>query len=122
MSLASLFSKGRLALVAVALGFAGSAEAQILCFRAELDGAQEVPPNASSATGTAFFIMDQAANTLTYDIQYNGITGAENNAHIHGPSSGGGERAGHVQPPLGKTPSRARSSSPKPRSWTSSMD
>jgi len=84
MSFTSFFSRARMAMAVAALGFTGSAQAQILCFRAELDGSQEVPPVATSATGTAFFIMDQAANSLTYDIQFNGLTAAENNAHIHG--------------------------------------
>jgi hypothetical protein len=65
-------------------GLAGSASAQHLCFTAKLDGAQEVPPNPSLATGTAFFVMDQLANTLTYEIQFHGLTSAETAAHIHG--------------------------------------
>ncbi|MBZ0268797.1 CHRD domain-containing protein, partial [bacterium] len=53
-------------------------------YRADLSGANEVPPNASPGTGTAYVVIDTAANTLQYHISYSGLTAAETAAHIHG--------------------------------------
>jgi hypothetical protein len=53
------------ALAFVATGLSASLQAQILGFRASLDGNQEVPPVPTPALGTAYCIMDRAANTLT---------------------------------------------------------
>ncbi|MEO6061058.1 MAG: CHRD domain-containing protein, partial [Thermoflexales bacterium] len=62
-----------------------------LCVRysISLDGAQEVPANASPATGSGFVEVDTVANILYYNISYSGLTGTENNAHIHGFSARG---------------------------------
>jgi hypothetical protein len=64
--------------------FAGVLPAQKVALVATLDSAQEVPPNASPARGTAFVVMDRAANTLTFSLAYTGLTAAESGAHIHG--------------------------------------
>lgn len=49
-----------------------------------IDGAQETPPNASTGTGVAHCIIDTGSNTLFYHIEFSGLLGTENNAHIHG--------------------------------------
>ena len=49
-----------------------------------LNGAAEVPPNASAAQGIGAFDIDTAANTLSYEIRYGGLGSAEIAAHIHG--------------------------------------
>jgi CHRD domain len=51
--------------------------------RATLDGAQEVPPVTTAATGTATFLIDEEAATLTYEIQFTGLSGTVAAAHIH---------------------------------------
>ncbi len=53
-------------------------------FTATLNGSQEVPPNASPATGSATLVLDTTANTLSYNITYSGLVAAETAAHIHG--------------------------------------
>ncbi len=59
-------------------------------FTATLNGAQEVPPTASSATGTGTFTIDTAANTLSFNITFSPLQGgAETGAHIHGPAVAG---------------------------------
>jgi hypothetical protein len=63
---------------------AGSAEAQKVCFRADLDGLEQVPPNPSTATGTAWGIMDRAANRLECDIRFTGVPPGPYAIHIHG--------------------------------------
>ena len=64
--------------------FAPAAAAQKLCFRADIEGAQSTPPNSSTATGTAWGIMDRAANRLDCDIRFNGIAPGQYGIHIHG--------------------------------------
>jgi hypothetical protein len=61
---------------------AGTASAQN--FTATIDALQETPPNASPATGSATLVLNTAANTLSYNIVYSGLTAAETAAHIHG--------------------------------------
>ncbi len=58
--------------------------AQKVAFKAILNGASEVPPSLSTGTGTASVVVDMSANTLTFDLTYQGLTSAENAAHIHG--------------------------------------
>lgn len=50
-------------------------------FSATLNGAQEVPPNASQATGTGIATVDPETRILTATVNTTGIVGLE--AHIH---------------------------------------
>jgi hypothetical protein len=63
---------------------ATSASAVIINFSATLEGIQEVPPNASPATGSAVCVMDTDANTLNYTISFSGLTATQTAAHFHG--------------------------------------
>ena len=74
---------------AAGLALSSSAFAQVITMTAVLDSAQEVPPNASTAKGTAFCVVDRNANTLTYSLQIHGLSSAEQLAHIHGFSGPG---------------------------------
>ena len=49
-----------------------------------INGAQEVPPNGSAATGTGFININTATNQLFYNITFSGLGSAETMAHIHG--------------------------------------
>jgi hypothetical protein len=70
-----------------------------IIFTATLDGTQEVPPNASTATGFATFGLNDAMTALTYDTTISGLdfTGSQTPntadnlvaAHIHAPASPG---------------------------------
>jgi hypothetical protein len=62
----------------------GVASAAIINFSATLDGLQEVPPNASPATGSATLVMDTVANTLSYNITFGGLLAPQTAGHIHG--------------------------------------
>jgi hypothetical protein len=66
------------------------APAQTICLTAELEGAQEVPANASNAKGTACFVLDPVADTLSFDITFDNLSAAETAAHIHGYAGPGG--------------------------------
>ena len=73
----SLFTAG-------AIFAATVAHAAIVHMTANLDGLQEVPVNASPATGVAIVVVDTDANTLTYTLTFSGLTSGQTAAHIHG--------------------------------------
>lgn len=62
------------------------ASAETWTFKTELSGANESPPNDSAATGTATATYDTDTKTLTWHVEYNGLTGPAIGAHIHGPA------------------------------------
>ena len=76
---------------AACAGLVASAAAQqtLHYFTAKLDGAQEVPPVQTTATGIGSFVMDTAANTVTFHVEFSGLSSAETAAHIHGPAAVG---------------------------------
>jgi len=88
-----------LALLAVVLGAAAPprAHAETVTLTSELKAANEVPPNASTATGAAEASFDTGTKTLTWKITYSGLTGPAMGAHFHGPSEPG-KNAGIVVP------------------------
>jgi len=49
-----------------------------------MDGAQETPPNASTALGSMDVFYTRDTKTLTYTIRWQGLTGNVTAAHIHG--------------------------------------
>src|SRR4051794_28654499 len=56
--------------------------ADTITYTAVMNGAGENPPNASTATGTAFYTL--TGNILTIDISFTGLTGGPAAAaHIH---------------------------------------
>lgn len=67
----------------------GVSNAQVRTMVAELRGGQEVPPVATSAFGSARFVIDTDAKTVTYHISFTGLSSAETAAHIHGPAGPG---------------------------------
>jgi hypothetical protein len=60
---------------------------------AVLSGAQEVPPNNSTALGAATIVVDTVANEAKIYVVFAGLSSAEAGAHIHGPANPG-ENAG----------------------------
>lgn len=66
-----------------------SAHAAIISLNASRDGLQEVPPNASPATGTAAITFDDVSNLLSWTITYFGLVARTSNAHFHGPAAPG---------------------------------
>ncbi len=86
------------------LGSPNNALAYLVGFSANLQGSQEVPPNASPATGTAILIYDTVANTLTTNITFSGLLAGLTASHIHGPAAPGvnaGVLHGFPTTPLG---------------------
>ena len=61
-------------IVAIALGLGvTNADAKTLSFAAVLDGAQEVPPVKTDASGTATFKVDTNTETLDFNLDVTGI-------------------------------------------------
>ncbi len=76
----------------------GNSTGSVRIFTATLTGAQEVPPNASTATGTGTVVVDTATKALTATVTTAGIVGTV--AHIHSGVSG---VSGPVVFPLAET-------------------
>src|SRR5262245_42252234 len=73
-----------LCVAAVVIATVGVASAAIINFTATLNGAQEVPPTGSPATGSGTLVMDTVANTLSYTITFSGLLAPQTAGHIHG--------------------------------------
>jgi uncharacterized repeat protein (TIGR01451 family) len=58
-------------------------------FVANLNGAQEVPPNNSSATGTATLLLSSDEKEARLALNFGGLSSAQTDAHIHGPAPAG---------------------------------
>jgi CHRD domain len=73
------------------------AQAETITLKADLKGANEVPPNTSPATGKAEARLDTDTRVLTWTVSYANLTGPAVGAHFHGPSEAG-KNAGIVLP------------------------
>jgi hypothetical protein len=52
-------------------------------FKANLDGYNEVPAVSSNGSGTFTAMIDEDAQTITYELSYGGLNSAAMAAHIH---------------------------------------
>jgi len=52
-------------------------------FVVSLSGLNEVPPNASPASGTAFAVLDNTGTILTYSVTYSGLLAPRTASHFH---------------------------------------
>ena len=55
-------------------------------FVANLNGAQEVPPTNSTATGTATLVLSPDEKTARLSLNFAGLSSSQTDAHIHGPA------------------------------------
>jgi hypothetical protein len=76
---------GRLGAAAILVALAAApAHTQVTVFTAALNGASEVPPTGSPATGSATVTLDEALNTLLVNESFSGLVGGgATGAHIH---------------------------------------
>ena len=79
-----------------------------MTMKVTLNSAAEVPPNNSTATGTADVTFDTATKLLTWKVNYSGLTGAATMAHFHGPAEAG--KNAPVVVPIPNTASAAEGS------------
>lgn len=87
---------GLLAAAAVMITGA-AAHAEILKFHAALNGASQVPPVSTPASGAADATLNTDTKKLDYSASWQGLTGAATMAHFHGPAPAGAN-AGVVLP------------------------
>lgn len=60
-----------------------------LLFTATLNGAQETPPNNSTATGRATLLLSPDEKTGRVSVIFNSLSSTQTDAHIHGPAAPG---------------------------------
>ncbi len=63
--------------------------AQMKLFSTTLTGAQEVPANSSTATGTSTLLLSADETTAKVSLSFSGLSSAQTAAHIHGPADPG---------------------------------
>jgi hypothetical protein len=69
--------------VAAGLGIVANANQRDVQIRAAMRGLNEVPPTTSVAAGTLRASLDENAQTITFTLDYQNLTGAPTMAHIH---------------------------------------
>jgi hypothetical protein len=74
-----------------------AAQAETITLKADLKGANEVPPNTSPASGKAVATLDTDSKLLSYSVTFADLTGPALGAHFHGPTDSG-KNAGIVLP------------------------
>ncbi len=70
--------------------------AEVLTFKAVLDGASQSPKVDTKATGTADIKVDTDAKTITWMIKSKDLTGPVTMAHFHGPADVGANAAPEI--------------------------
>ena len=78
-----------IALIAGVSNGVSPAYAEKITLKADLKGTNEVPPNASPASGHAEATLDTDTKVLTYKVTYADLTGPALGAHFHGPGEAG---------------------------------
>ena len=86
-------SKSKSLLVVAALAATLPAAAATFTFSAVLSGANEAPPNASTATGNTLVTFDDSNSSVTVGVTFAGLSSVATAAHIHccsGPGANSG--------------------------------
>ena len=73
----------------VLLIFASPSHAEMMQFKADLKGSNQVPPNQTAGTGTVTATYDTATKQLSWIGSYSGLSGPPTAAHFHGPAAAG---------------------------------
>jgi hypothetical protein len=106
----SSFKRRALWTMAAAAAFAfvaysgGMAQGMMVKMSATLNGASEVPPTTSAATGKAMVTVDKGTKMVSWEISYSGLTGPAAAAHFHGPAAAGANAGVEVPIPVGPSP------------------
>ena len=92
-------------IAAIALLAASASFAAEVKMKADLSGAQEVPPIKTQGKGSAAVTFDTAAKKLSWTVNYSGLSGPATAAHFHGPAEPGKNAGVAVPiPNQGKSP------------------
>ena len=75
--------------VSTAFLLASPAMAEVVKYKATLDGSQQSPPVTTKGKGTATFTFDTTSKKLSWNVKYSGLSGPAVAAHIHGPADMG---------------------------------
>lgn len=73
-------------MAAMLLMATASARAATYNYNFGLSGAQENPPVATPATGTAVVLYDDVSNLLQWNVNYSGLVANRTASHFHGPA------------------------------------
>jgi hypothetical protein len=73
-----------------------------LLFTATLNGAQETPPNSSTATGRATLLLSPDEKTGRVSVTFNSLSSTQTDSHIHGPAALGVSAPPMFPLPLGQ--------------------
>ena len=76
-------------IAAIAILAASAAFAQEMKMKADLTGAQEVPPVTTQGKGSAEVNFEPASKKLSWTVTYSGLSGPATAAHFHGPAETG---------------------------------
>ncbi len=76
-------------IAAIAILAASAAFAQEMKMKADLTGAQEVPPVTTQGKGSAEVNFEPASKKLSWTVTYSGLSGPPTAAHFHGPAEAG---------------------------------
>ena len=76
-------------IAAFAILAASAALAQEMKMKADLTGAQEVPPVTTQGKGSAEVNFEPASKKLSWTVTYSGLSGPPTAAHFHGPAEAG---------------------------------
>jgi hypothetical protein len=85
----TIIRSGSIGLALAAVLVANPALAETINYKATLSAKDEVPPNASTGTGSAEIIYDTTTKMLTWTVTFDGLTGPATVAHFHGPAAPG---------------------------------
>ena len=70
-------------------------------YSADLDGLQEVGPNASPGTGHATVVLNNAQDMIHVHMEFSGLQGTQTAAHIHGAATAGVNAGVQIGLPVG---------------------
>lgn len=82
----------------------GMAHGQVVNWVFPLDGAQEVPPVPTPATGVGEIWFDTATSELSWEVSYQDLLGTITAAHFHGPAPVGANAGVQVGSAIGPSP------------------
>jgi hypothetical protein len=89
MTTRTFLSRGLIASVLSLSALGAMAASNAVALSAKLSGANEVPANTSTGSGTLEATLDTQSNVLTWTVTYSGLTGAVKAGHFHGPAAAG---------------------------------